>query len=90
MYKRQTHTDPEFNDWQIEAWEQTTRELSLPFDRAIERGEISIAVDVSALVEMLVSPMVVRSVLMKERIGLGDAKRLANQVLRFARARPGK
>lgn len=80
-----THADPDFNTWQIEAWQQTTTELSLPFERAMERGELAVDVDVAALVEMLVSPMVVRTVLMKENLGPRDARRLADHVLRFSR-----
>jgi AcrR family transcriptional regulator len=80
------HTDPDFNDWQIEAWRETNAELARPFERAIERGDLSEQVDPAALVEMLVSPMVVRTVLMKERLTARAARRLASQVSALARA----
>lgn len=79
-----THVDPEFNDWQVEAWKDTNADISLPFVRAIERSEISKDIDVASLVEMLVSPMIVRTVIMKEPFGAGDARRIAHQVLRMA------
>ncbi len=78
-----THVDPEFNDWQVEAWKETTADLSLPFVRAIERGDISRDIDVASLVEILVSPMIVRTVIMKEPFGARDARRIASQVLRM-------
>jgi len=79
-----THTDPDFNDWQVEAWQQTTLVLSSPFHRAIERGDLSAEADVASLVEMLVSPMVVQTVLTKRRVTRRDALRLAEQVMRIA------
>lgn len=81
-----SHTDPEFNDWQIEAWQETTGELSMPFIRAIERGDLSPETDVKSLVVMLISPMLVQTVLTKQPVGRRDARRLADQVLRLAKA----
>ncbi len=78
------HTDPDFNDWQVEAWQETTIELSSPFRRAIERGDVSSDADVESLVQMLVSPMIVQTVLTKRRVTRGDALRLADQVMRLA------
>lgn len=80
-----THLDPEFNDWQIEAWKHTTAELALPFTRAIERGEIPADIDVAALVEMLVCPMIVRISIMKQPFGASNARRIARQILRLMR-----
>ncbi len=79
-----THTDPDFNDWQVQAWNETTIELSSPFRRAMERGELPREADVASLVQMLVSPMVVQTVLTKRRVTRRDALRLADQVIRLA------
>ena len=80
-----THVDPEWNDWQVEAWQHTTGELMLPFTRAVERGEVSDEVDAAALVELLISPMIVRTVIMKETVGPRHARRIADQIIRLAR-----
>jgi len=77
------HLDPEFNDWQIEEWKGTTAELSLPFLRAIERGEIADDLDVASLVEMLVCPMIVRVVITKQTFSASDARKLARQLVRL-------
>lgn len=81
-----THGDPEFNDWQVEAWRDTNAELSLPFTRAIERGEVAEDVDIASLVEMLVSPMIVRTVIMKAPFVARDARRIASQIVRLVRS----
>ena len=81
-----THVDPEFNDWQVEAWKDTTAELSLPFRRAMERGDVAKDVDVASLVEMLVSPMIVRTVIMKEPFGARDARRIAHHIVRLSQS----
>jgi AcrR family transcriptional regulator len=81
-----THVDPEFNDWQVEAWKHTNAELSLPFTRAIERGELATEIDVASLVEMLVSPMIVRTVIMKEPFVARDARRIAHQIVRLVKS----
>lgn len=78
------HLDPDFNDWQIEAWKHTTAEISLPFFRAIERGELAEDVDVASLVEMLICPMIVRIVIMKRPFVASDARRISRQILRLA------
>ena len=75
-----THLDFEFNDWQVEAWKDTSRELSLPFTRAVERGDLTKDVDVASLVEMLVSPMTVRTVILKEPFVARDARHVARQI----------
>lgn len=84
------HLDPEFNDWQIESWKDTTADLSLPFLRAIERGELAEDVDVATLVEMLVCPMIVRNAIMKQPFVASDARRIARQILGLVEIRSGR
>ena len=79
-----THTDAKFNEWQVEAWQETTADLALPFRRAVERGELPTETDVDSLVALLISPMLVQTVLVKSPFRRRDALRLADQVLRLA------
>ncbi len=80
------HADAEFNEWQIEAWKQTGDELSLPFLRATERGELADDRDVASMVEMLLSPMIVQTAFLKRTVRPRDARRIANQIIRLATA----
>lgn len=81
------HSDPAFTDWQVEYWRQHVSGLEQPFAAAIERGELAREVDAAALVEMLVSPMVVRTVVMKQRLEPSWVDDLAAQIVRLARGR---
>lgn len=78
------HTDPEFNDWQIEYWERNASELGRPFERAFERGELQDDIDVGILIEMLIGPMVTRTVVMKQDLPARFVKQLADHVIRAA------
>jgi AcrR family transcriptional regulator len=78
------HADPGFSDWQIEYWNDQALELGRPFTAAIERGELPENTDIAVLVEMLLSPMVVRTAIMKERLLPRYVQQLAAQVIRLA------
>ena len=81
-----THTDPEFDRWQVEYWEQHAAALAQPFRSAVARGELPDDVDPEPLLEMLMGPMIVRTVIMKQEIDGPFALRLADQVVRLARS----
>ncbi|MBW2270281.1 MAG: TetR/AcrR family transcriptional regulator C-terminal ligand-binding domain-containing protein [Deltaproteobacteria bacterium] len=78
------HTDPEFNAWQIEYWEQLAGELARPVENAIARGELADDVDAALLIEMLIGPMVTRTAIVKQRLGRKFASDLADLVIRSA------
>lgn len=78
------HTDPDFDTWVIDYWHESTAELLAPFERATERGEIEGA-NAPVLLEMLMGPMVMRTVVLKERLTPAFARDLAEQVIRAAR-----
>ncbi|WP_421844943.1 TetR-like C-terminal domain-containing protein [Mycobacterium sp.] len=78
--------DSEFNESQIEFWAEHAESLLVPFTAAIKRGELSEDTDSAALLEMLMSPMIVRTVVMKQRLEGGIVDRLARQVIHAARS----
>ena len=67
-------------------WSEYAGELAQPFSRAIERGELAPDADPALLAELLISPMVVRTVIMKLELTDESIDHLAAQVLRAARA----
>lgn len=84
------HADPAFTDWQVDYWSEHAEELALPFVRAIERGELPSETDSAALTEMLISPMVMRTVIMKLELTKDFVERLAAQIVRLARIGSGQ
>jgi hypothetical protein len=80
------HAAPDFNRWQIAYFEHLLGPLARPFEQTIERGEIGDETDVAGLPEVLIGPMVVRSVVMKQRLAPADVRRLANLVAQIARS----
>lgn len=80
------NADPEFSAWQIEAFREPLEALARPFEQAIARGELPDDVDIAGLLEVLVSPMVVRTVVMRQRLAPADVTRLADLVVRVARS----
>ena len=81
-----THTDPEFNGWQVNAWKESISLFSAVFERALERDDLPKDVSIPSLLEILISPMIVRTVVMRETLDARMASRLAGQVVRLARS----
>ena len=74
--------DPDFTRYQSRWWaEGISRELAAIFERAAGRDELAPGADVEILIELLVSPMVVRTVVMRERLTPSYTKRLAETVI---------
>lgn len=82
--------DREFNEWQIAFWVERASSLIDPFTAAIERGELSTDTEPGVLLEMLMSPMIVRTVVMKKRLSASFVNGLAEQVIRAARSDPAR
>jgi len=80
------HTDPDFTAWQVEYYEGYASDVTRPFERAIERGELARDVDVGMLLEMLIAPMVVRTAVMKQGLSPRFVRTLADHVIRIANA----
>jgi hypothetical protein len=78
------HSDPSFNDWQLDYWNSRSAELERLFDCAVERGEIGGEVDSSVLIDMLVGPMIMRTTVMKAALPAAFVTALANQIVRAA------
>ena len=78
--------DHDFLKWQIAFWIERAQSLLPPFDEAIARGEIARDTESAVLLEMLVAPMIVRTVLMKQDLPPSFVNRLAEQVIRTAKS----
>jgi AcrR family transcriptional regulator len=78
------HSDPGFNDWQLDYWESRSAELEQLFQRALERAEISEDVDSRVLIEMLVGTMITRTAVMKKKLSAAFVRALAKQIIRAA------
>ena len=78
--------DHDFLKWQIAFWIERAQSLLPPFDEAIQRGEIARDTESAVLLEMLVAPMIVRTVLMKQDLPPSFVNRLAEQVIRTAKS----
>ncbi len=80
------HAESEFTQWQIDYWNEHAIDLARPFFAAIERGELAPSADPQVLTEMLIGPMVMRTVVMKQGLPRAFVERLAEHVIRAARA----
>ena len=80
------HADPGFSDWQLRYWREHADELARPFSDAQRRGEIPGEVDAGLLFELLVGPMVVRTVIMKQALSRDFVDQLAAHIVQLARS----
>ncbi|MBW1885170.1 MAG: TetR/AcrR family transcriptional regulator C-terminal ligand-binding domain-containing protein [Deltaproteobacteria bacterium] len=80
-----SNADPEFIGLQIE-FTRDHFDLARPFERAIESGQISAAVDIAVLLDLLIGPMIMRTVVMRRRLKPSYITRLAEAVIDAARA----
>ena len=76
---------PEFIGLQIE-FTRDHFDLVRPFERAIESGQISAAVDIAVLLDLLIGPMIMRTIVMRRRLKPNYITRLAEAVIDAARA----
>ena len=79
------HTDPDFNAWQVEYFDGYASDVTRPFERAIARGEIASDIDVAMLLELLITPMVVRTAVLKQELTSRFIASLADHIIRLAR-----
>lgn len=61
------------------------KQLTRPFEVAVERGECSPDVDPEILLEQIVCPMIVRTVVLKQPLSGNFVRKLADHVIRSAR-----
>ena len=61
------------------------KQLARPFETAVERGEVSPDVDPEILLEQLICPMIVRTVVSKQPLSRSFVRKLADHVIRSAR-----
>jgi len=80
------HADPAFNAWVLDYWQRHAETLALPFERAAARGEIPEVEQAATLVEMLIAPMIMRTVVMKQGLPKRFVDELADAVIRAAQA----
>jgi AcrR family transcriptional regulator len=81
-----SYDDPGFAELQIEHAEEHLVGLSLPFERAIESGELSHEIDIPTLLDMLIGPMIMRTVVMRQRLTASYVRKLAEALIVAAKA----
>ncbi|MBN1096814.1 TetR/AcrR family transcriptional regulator C-terminal ligand-binding domain-containing protein [Blastococcus sp. TML/C7B] len=86
MQTRATADDPELRAGLHELAQQDTAFMRLPFDRAIDRGELPPDTDVGMLVELLVAPLLTRVAVTGLPIDEEFGRRLAATFLTLATA----
>jgi len=80
-----SNADPEFTRWKIDHYMRHVGGILKVFELAVERGEISANVDNRVLYHMLASPMFVRVAIMRQPIGKGFVRKLAQSVFHAAK-----
>lgn len=77
--------DPSFAELQIEHAQEQLVGLPLPFERAIESGELSDETDIPTLLDMLIGPMIMRTVVTRHKLTASYVGKLAEAVIAAAK-----
>lgn len=82
-----TAADPEFNRWIIDHWTQRANDLVAPVRKAISRGELSPDTDPVALINLILGPIVMWSVLSRQVPSASLSEQMLQQVLQIGTLR---